>query len=92
MAIPLPTGFRAAYRAERADRRPRKPRTPLLVHAARAAARLVNAAAGARSTALTIAGFGTLDYAAFRFDEIAGWAAVGLSLLVVEWLTSSGDQ
>lgn len=92
MAIPLPTGFRAGYRAERAAATPRKPRTPVLTHAGRAAARLANVAARARTTALALGGFGFLDYAAFRVDEIAGWAAVGATLLLVEWLVSDGTS
>lgn len=92
MATPLPTTLRAAYRAERATATPRKTRTPLLAHLGRAAGRVVTHAARARSAALTLSGMGALDYAAFRLDQIAGIAAIGVSLLVLEWLTTDGDQ
>lgn len=92
MAIPLPTGFRAAYRAERAAATPRKPRTPVLTHAARAVARLANLAARARGPVLQLGGMGFIDYAAFRFDTIAGYAAIGASLFLAEWLLTSDSN
>lgn len=92
MAIPLPTGLRAAYRAERAASRPSSPRASLLTRVGRGIGRLANHAEKLRQAALSLGGLACLDYAAFRWDEIAGWAAIGVSLLVVEWLTSdSGD-
>lgn len=41
-----------------------------------------------RAAVLVLGGFGALCVAAFIFSVIAGWAAVGVSLLVVEFLTN----
>jgi len=40
-----------------------------------------------RTALLILCGFAALCVAAFLFDLIAGFAAVGISLLVIEWLT-----
>lgn len=88
MALPLPSTLRDAFAAERAAATPRAPRTPVLVHVGRAAAKLANHAAKLRTAAMSAAGLGCLDYAAFRFDTIAGWAAVGATLLLLEWLNT----
>ena len=42
----------------------------------------------ARAAILVLGGFGALCVAAFLFSIIAGWAAVGVSLLIVEFLTN----
>lgn len=40
-----------------------------------------------REVGLTVAGLGSLTAAAWRWNLIAGLAALGLSLLLLEWLT-----
>lgn len=45
---------------------------------------------GVRTALLTVLGFGALCVCAFLLAVWAGWAAIGVSLLVIEWLT--GDQ
>jgi len=40
-----------------------------------------------RTALLILAGFAALCVAAFLFSAIVGFAAVGISLLVIEWLT-----
>lgn len=44
-------------------------------------------ARGARTAILTIVGFGCLSLAAFLWSPIAGFAAVGVSALLLEYLT-----
>lgn len=41
-----------------------------------------------RTALLTLGGFAALCVAAFLWHVIAGWAAVGVSLLAVEFLTN----
>jgi hypothetical protein len=86
------SAFTGAYRQERAAARPRPPRTPLLVRAGRLTARLLPRARALRTAALSLAGFGCLDFAAWQFNHIAGWAAIGISVLLLEYLTSDGGQ
>jgi hypothetical protein len=87
--------LQAAYRDQRATRRPRTPRTPVTVRLARAVGHLAGRAlprlAALRRTVFVTAGFGTLDYAAWQVSHIAGCAAIGVSLLLLDWLTG-GDQ
>lgn len=57
---------------------------------ARRAGRLAGVSLGAALRiafrfALTVAGLGFLDLAAWSFNRPAGYAALGLSLLVLEW-------
>lgn len=82
---------RAAFSNERATRRARPPRTPFAVRLGRAAARVLPRFAVLRRAALVTSGFGALDYAAWSLNHIAGYAAIGVSLLLLDAL-SGGDQ
>lgn len=88
MAIPVPSTFAAAYRAERAEkaRKPRDKRTPLLVKAGRLAARHVPSWQRARTTVLASTGFAFIDYGLFEWHTIAGCIGTGVSLLIIEAL------
>lgn len=81
----------SAYRHERATATPKPPRTPYTIRAARSigtfAARHLPAWAALRTLILTLAAFGFIDTAAFHFGRWVGFAAIGVSLLVVEALT-----
>lgn len=88
----LLASFGHGYRAERATRRPRPKRTPLLTHAGRYAARILPTMAVLRTLLLTLAGFGCLTAAAWTIHLAAGLAAAGVSFLVLEYLTASGDR
>lgn len=79
--------FTGAYRAERATARPPKNRTPLLVHLGRAAGRLLPTWDAVRRFTLSAGGLGAACTGAFQWSAPAGWVAVGLSLLVLEFLT-----
>lgn len=48
----------------------------------------------ARAAALTVGGFGCLVAAAWTLHPVAGLAAAGVSLLLLEWLTqpSGGNR
>ncbi len=46
----------------------------------------------ARGWALSLAGFGSLSTAGFLLDPVAGWSAVGLSLLLIEWLSQPREE
>jgi len=79
----------AAFSDERVSAvRRRKPRTPLLIRAGRAAARLLPTLAVIRTLVLSVAAFGALTAAAWLVAVPLGLAAAGLSLLLLEWLTS----
>lgn len=82
-----------AYTAGRAEKlaQPKRRRDPLLHKAGRFLGRHAPAWSKVRTTVLTLSGFGCLDYAAYRWDLIAGLIATGVSLLVVEAL-SGGDK
>ena len=41
----------------------------------------------ARSALLQLGGFALLSYAAYGWSHVAGYAAAGVSLLLVEWLS-----
>jgi hypothetical protein len=82
----------SAYAAERSARRPRRTRTPLLVHAGRLAARVLPRWATIRTLLLSLAGFGCLTAAAWSVATWAGLAVAGVSLLLIEYLTSSSDR
>lgn len=43
--------------------------------------------ANARTLLLVIVGFGSLVVAAFMWTVIAGWAAIGISALLIAYLT-----
>lgn len=53
---------------------------------------LLPAVSKARRQALTLAGFGFLSAAAWQLHTIAGLAAVGVSLLIVEALSGGDTQ
>lgn len=82
----------AAHAAPR--RRPQLPRIPW-ARIARipvcALAGMKRGAVTARSATLQVGGFGALCTAAYGLDWRAGAAAIGVSLLVLEYLTSPQD-
>lgn len=85
----LTQNFAQAWTAGRAARATRRPRTPLLAHAGRALGRILPTWDGIRRVTLSLSGFGSISYAAWTVNEAAGYAAAGLSLLILEWLTGS---
>lgn len=50
-------------------------------------ARLLSFTTRARQPLLTVGGFGALDTAAWSLHPTAGWASIGASLLILEWLS-----
>lgn len=88
--------FSNAYRhTMAAQRRAASGRKPALTVAATAiatAAAVVAAwAVRARRPVLYVAGFGFLDFAAWGVHYLLGCAAIGLTLFVLDALTSGGD-
>lgn len=45
-----------------------------------------------RRLVLYLAGFGFIDYAVYGWNHLAGFAAIGVTLLVLEMLTDSGTK
>ncbi|TDC47649.1 hypothetical protein E1281_25960 [Actinomadura sp. KC345] len=78
----------SAYRAERATATPKRPRTPLLTHIGRFAARALPTWEGLRRFTLSVTGFGCLTAAAWTIALPAGLLTLGLSLLLLEYLTA----
>lgn len=78
-----------AWAGARAAKRARPPRTPLTVRAARTLGRLLPTWAKVRSTVMQLAGFGFLDWAAWRWDMTAGLIAIGVSLFAIEALSGA---
>lgn len=48
-------------------------------------------AAAAREHVTTVAAFASIDLGCFRASMVAGWIALGVSLLLVEWKIRGGD-
>lgn len=84
--------FTGAYRAERATARPRKHRKPLLTHVGRALGRLLPTWDAVRAFTLSVGGLAAFTAGAFQFATSTGWIALGLSLLVLEYLTGGGER
>ena len=82
--------FLQAFAAERQPKRTRT-RTPMLVSLGRFAGRHLPRWQTVRSLVLQVGGLGSLDYAAFQWNVIAGFVAAGVSLLVLEYLMG-GDS
>jgi hypothetical protein len=89
MAHPEATSFTTAFSAARAAKAARRPRVSLLVRAGRAIGRALPTWAGIRRFTLSVGGFSALSYAAWTVTEPLGYAAAGLSLLILEALTGS---
>lgn len=82
--------FVQAFTAQRAARRAsRRPRTSLTIRAGRILGRALPTWAGIRRFVLSVSGFGALSFAAWQMSEALGYAAAGLSLLILEALTGS---
>lgn len=58
--------------------------------AARLAALSRRSVASARSLAFQTAGLAFIDYAVFQWHQVAGYAAVGVSLFVMDFITGGG--
>lgn len=86
------TAMTEAFAAARAEKKsqPRKDRPPVLVQVGRFAGRYLPTWKRVRTNLLAAAGFGFIDFAAYELHHIAGYAAIGVSLLVVEAL--GGDK
>lgn len=80
-----------AFRSERAAATPKPARTPLTVRAARWAARRLPRWQAARTATLSVSGFGLISAAAWHLHTVAGLAAAGVSLLILEAL-SGGER
>lgn len=78
------------WKAGRVEREPRPARPAVLTTLVKAAARRLPTLRRARTAVLQVAGFGFLDYAVWGWNHLVGYAAVGVSLLVLEAL--GGDK
>jgi len=85
------TSIAEAWAGGRAARSTRPARTPVLVVIARTLAALLPTWGRTRRVVLQVGGFAFLDFTAYQWSHLAGYAAIGISLLIVEWLTSGGD-
>lgn len=75
-----------AFKEQRAERRPRKPRTPLVVSLAKLAARVLPRFATVRRVVLHLGAFATIDYGMWELSRVAGFIAIGVSLLLLDYL------
>ncbi len=74
------------WRAGRAERVTRPARPAVLTTIVKYAARKLPRWRQIRTAAMSAAGFGFVDYAVYGWNHLAGWAAVGVSLLLLEVL------
>jgi hypothetical protein len=81
----------AAWKAGRAERPRRRGSTALLVTVTSFFARRLPTLKKFRSSILQVLAFGFLDYAAYSWHHIIGYAAIGVSLFLLEYLTG-GDK
>jgi uncharacterized membrane protein len=80
------TSVGLAWAQARAGRPARVARTPLLLLFVAWCGRHLPTWGKARSAVMQTGAFGALTYAAFQYSTIAGFVAVGVSLLVLEAL------
>jgi hypothetical protein len=94
------TTFEEAFRQTFAEKRvvytkPRSNRTPVLVLLGTALATVTafffRQAVRFRRNIMYLAGFGFIDYALFSWSSVIGYAAIGVTLLILEML-SGGDE
>ncbi len=78
-----------AWRTGRRERLERKPAPAIVVRAVRALAGRLPTWQGVRTFAYTAAGLGLVDYAIWQANDLAGYAAGGVSLL---WLEYAGRR
>jgi uncharacterized membrane protein len=83
------TAAALAWAQAREGRQARPTRTPLLIMFVAWCGRHLPSVAKARSAVMQTSAFASLTYAAFQWDTIAGFVAVGVSLLVLEALISA---
>jgi hypothetical protein len=76
----------SAWQSGRAERVTRPARKPVLAQLVGYAARRLPAWRRVRTAALQVAGFGCIDYAVWGWNHLIGYAAIGVSLLVLEAL------
>jgi hypothetical protein len=86
------TVLREAFEHERAQLRAIPSPEPVLAKLGRFAARLTARWPKLRSAVLQIGGLGCLSAAAWEVNGAAGLAATGLSLFVLEYLSSGSDK
>ena len=88
------TSIGAAWTDARAARaaRVRPPRTPILVRLVTLLAGILPTWSRVRATVLQLAGFGALDFAAYQTNHTFGYAAIGVSLFVLEALSRDGKR
>lgn len=75
-----------AWREGRTQRAARPARQSVVVRLAIAAGRRLPTWKRVRTAALTVVGLGFIDYALWSWHAILGYAAVGVSLLILEAL------
>lgn len=78
--------YTAAWAAGRAQRRDKTARTPVLAAVVQAVARRAPSWKRTRTSVYTLGGLGLIDYAVYEWNHLAGYAAAGLSLLILEWV------
>jgi hypothetical protein len=86
------TVLREAFEHERAQLRAIPSPEPVLARLGRLAARLAARWPSLRSAVLQIGGLGCLSAAAWKVNGAAGLAVTGLSLLVLEYLSSGTSR
>lgn len=82
------TSMSEAWAGARAARATRPARTPVLLRLVTSLAAILPTWGRLRTVVLQVAGFAFLDFTAYQASHLAGYAAIGVSLFVLEWLTS----
>jgi hypothetical protein len=84
------TSMTEAWAGARAARRVRPARTPILLVLVRFFASVLPSWPKVRTTVMQVAAFGFLSYAVWGWSHLLGYAAIGVSLFILEAL--SGDM
>lgn len=44
-----------------------------------------------RTTSMVISGLGCVDYGVYQASHVAGWISIGVSILVMDWLSDDEE-
>lgn len=86
------TSITEAWAGGRTARRTRPARTPILFVLVRFFASVLPSWAKVRTTVMQVTAFGFLSYSVWGWSHLAGYAAIGVSLFILEALSGESPK